>query len=107
MLSSGFKDAPVSRALLFGLIATSVLASVTDSKYMVWIQVVPHLWPYQQFWRPFTWQVSVIPQAYCVFEAAKNLSPQPAISVLRRHAQTIVVNGTVLTVLLDLLHQLH
>ena len=60
MLSSGFTNAPISRAVLFGVIATSVLASVTDSKYLFWIEVVPHLWPYKQAWRLLAWQVGLI-----------------------------------------------
>ena len=57
MLSSGFTNAPVSRVLLFGLLATSILASITDSKHFFPIHVVPHLWPYKQAWRLVAWQV--------------------------------------------------
>jgi hypothetical protein len=57
MLSSGFTHAPVSKVLLFGLLAASTIVSITDSKHLLPIQVVPHLWPYKQVWRLFTWQV--------------------------------------------------
>ncbi|MCJ1230859.1 hypothetical protein MMC12_007533 [Toensbergia leucococca] len=56
MLSSGFTNAPVSQFLLFGLIASSLIVSITDTKYLFYIQVVPHLWRYKQAWRLLTWQ---------------------------------------------------
>ncbi|KAI9846010.1 MAG: hypothetical protein M1837_004416 [Sclerophora amabilis] len=56
MLSSGFTNAPVSKLLLFTVVGSSVLASITDSKYLFYIQVVPHLWRYKQVWRIFSWQ---------------------------------------------------
>lgn len=59
MLASGFTAAPISQFLFFGLIASSVLASITDTKYLFHIQVVPHLWHYRQWWRLLIWQVRV------------------------------------------------
>lgn len=58
MLTSGFTNAPVSRFLVFYVVATSLLASITDSKYLIHIHVVPHIWVYRQFWRLLTWQAS-------------------------------------------------
>jgi hypothetical protein len=58
MLASGFKDASVSKLFLASIVATSIAASVTDTKYLFYIQVVPHFWQYRQFWRIFSWQVS-------------------------------------------------
>lgn len=57
MLASGFTAAPVSKYLFFGIIAFSILASITDSKYLFEIQVVPHLWRHKQIWRLLVWQV--------------------------------------------------
>ena len=57
MLASGFTAAPVSQCLFFGVIASSILVSITDAKYLFYIQVVPHLWPYRQAWRVLVWQV--------------------------------------------------
>jgi len=56
MLSSGFANAPVSKWLLFGIIALSIAVSITDSKYLFYIQVMPHLWRYKQAWRLLIWQ---------------------------------------------------
>ena len=57
MLASGFTSAGVSQSLFFGIIASSIVVSITDTKYLFYIQVVPHLWRYKQLWRLLTWQV--------------------------------------------------
>ena len=57
MLSSGFTDAFVSRSLVFGIVAASLLASVTDTKHYFYIQVEPHLWQYHQLWRVLIYQL--------------------------------------------------
>lgn len=59
MLASGFTAAPVSQFLFFGVITSSILVSITDVKYLFYIQVVPHLWQYKQAWRLLIWQVCV------------------------------------------------
>ncbi|PGH11657.1 hypothetical protein AJ80_07024 [Polytolypa hystricis UAMH7299] len=56
MLSSGFTNAPLTKYALIFIIAGSIAASITDVKYMFYIQVVPHLWGYWQFWRVVVWQ---------------------------------------------------
>lgn len=65
MLASGFTAAPVSQCFFFGIIASSILVSITDTKYLFYIQVVPHLWRYKQVWRLLTWQV-FSPHSNCV-----------------------------------------
>ncbi|KAF2426563.1 hypothetical protein EJ08DRAFT_593535 [Tothia fuscella] len=57
MHSSGFKNAPVSQVLFVWTVAASIIASITDTKYYFYIQVVPHLWVWRQFWRLFAWQI--------------------------------------------------
>ncbi|KAL8698681.1 MAG: hypothetical protein Q9224_001741 [Gallowayella concinna] len=56
MLASGFTAATVSRSLFFGTIVSSILVSLTDTKYLFHIQLVPHLWRYNQYWRLLIWQ---------------------------------------------------
>jgi hypothetical protein len=58
MISSGFTNAPVSQFLVFGTVIGALLATLTDTRYYLHIQVVPHIWGYGQFWRFLTWQVS-------------------------------------------------
>lgn len=58
MIASGFQNAPVTRVLVFGLILTSVLVTITDTKYYIWIEVDPHITRYAQYWRLLTWQLA-------------------------------------------------
>lgn len=57
MITSGFTNAPVSQFLVFGVVIGALVASLTDTRYYIHIQVVPHIWKYGQFWRFLTWQV--------------------------------------------------
>jgi membrane associated rhomboid family serine protease len=57
MLSSGFTNAPVTRALVIGIVAGSILVSVTDVKHYFYILVDAHFWRYHQLWRVFTYQL--------------------------------------------------
>lgn len=56
MQTSGFTNTPVSKFLVTSIVLSSLLASITDTKYFFSIAVVPHLWVYRQFWRLLTWQ---------------------------------------------------
>jgi hypothetical protein len=60
MITSGFTNAPVSRFLVFSTVIGALVASLTDTRYYLHIQVVPHLWNYGQLWRLLTWQVRLI-----------------------------------------------
>ncbi|KAI9714277.1 MAG: hypothetical protein M1820_000237 [Bogoriella megaspora] len=69
MLASGFTNAPVSKLLVFGIGATSILASITDTKHYFFIQVVPHLWGYGQLWRLLVWQTCYLNSTEVLFAA--------------------------------------
>ena len=69
MLSSGFTDAPITRSLVFGLIASSILVSVLDIKYYFWIQVDPHFWSYGQWWRSLVYQLCYTNSGEVLFAA--------------------------------------
>jgi len=69
MLTSGFNDAPVTRLLVIGVVLTSFLASITDTKYFFWIEVRPHLLDYLQFWRLLTWQACYTNSTEVLFAA--------------------------------------
>ncbi|KAI9711129.1 MAG: hypothetical protein M1812_007233 [Candelaria pacifica] len=69
MLASGFTDARVSKYLLISIVALSILASITDSKYLFYIQVVPHLWRYKQIWRLLIWQACYTNSTELLFAA--------------------------------------
>ena len=69
MLTTGFSNAPVTRCLVYAVIATSILASITDTKHYFYIQVDPHLWRYHQFWRIFTHQLCYTNSTEVLFAA--------------------------------------
>jgi len=69
MHSSGFTDAPVTRSLVVGIVALSLLASITDSKHYFYIQVDPHLWRYHQLWRIFSYQFCYTNSSEVLFAA--------------------------------------
>lgn len=69
MLSSGFKDAPVARSLVFGIVAASLIVSITDTKYYFYIQVEPHLWRYHQLWRVLIYQLCYTNSSEVLFAA--------------------------------------
>ncbi|KAF2162792.1 hypothetical protein M409DRAFT_37350 [Zasmidium cellare ATCC 36951] len=69
MLASGFTNAPVTQLLVFGIVASSFVASLTDTKYYFWIEVRPHLFDYGQFWRLLTWQLCYTNSTEVLFAA--------------------------------------
>ncbi|OJD40722.1 uba domain-containing protein ucp14 [Diplodia corticola] len=69
MLTSGFTNAPVTKFLVFYTVAAAFLASITDSQYLLYIQVVPHLWVHRQFWRLLTWQACFANSTEVLFAA--------------------------------------
>jgi hypothetical protein len=69
MLSTGFTDAPVSRSLAYGIVAASILVSITDAKHYFYIQVDPHLWRYHQLWRVLTYQLCYTNSTEVLFAA--------------------------------------
>ncbi|KAK6586007.1 hypothetical protein PZA11_001064 [Diplocarpon coronariae] len=69
MLSTGFANAPVSRSLVYALVGTSILASITDTKHYFYIQVDPHLWRYHQLWRIFAYQLCYTNSTEVLFAA--------------------------------------
>ncbi|TID15161.1 uba domain-containing protein ucp14 [Venturia nashicola] len=69
MLTSGFKYTPVSRLLLIFVVVSAIIASITDTKYYFYIQVVPHIWAWHQFWRILTWQLCYTNSTEVLFAA--------------------------------------
>ncbi|KAH8594802.1 hypothetical protein B0O99DRAFT_545333 [Bisporella sp. PMI_857] len=69
MLSSGFTDAPVSRSLVYGIVAVSILVSITDLKHYFYIQIDPHIWRYHQLWRIGIYQLCYTNSTEVLFSA--------------------------------------
>jgi hypothetical protein len=69
MLASGFTNAPVSRLLVIGVVVAAFLASLTDTKVFLWIEVRPHLLDYWQYWRLLTWPLCYTNSTEVLFAA--------------------------------------
>ncbi|EGE82642.1 hypothetical protein BDDG_05586 [Blastomyces dermatitidis ATCC 18188] len=69
MISSGFTNAPISKYVMVFIIASSITASIADVKYLLYIQVVPHLWQYWQVWRLGVWQLAYTNSGEALFAA--------------------------------------
>lgn len=69
MLASGFTNAPVTQLLLLAIVGSAIIASLTDTKYFLWIEVRPHLLDYWQYWRLLTWQLAYTNSAEVLFAA--------------------------------------
>jgi len=52
-----FTNAPVTRGLVLGLVATSIAASLFDAKHYFYILVDPHILRYHQPWRALLYQL--------------------------------------------------
>lgn len=53
-----FTNTPVTRLLVVGVVAGSMLASVLDLKHYFYILIDLHLFRYQQLWRMLIYQLS-------------------------------------------------
>ncbi|KIW02510.1 uncharacterized protein PV09_06309 [Verruconis gallopava] len=69
MLTSGFKYTPVSQILVFWVVAASIAASISDTKHYFYLQAVPHIWKWRQFWRLLTWQTCYTNSTEVLFAA--------------------------------------
>ncbi|CZT45006.1 uncharacterized protein RSE6_05276 [Rhynchosporium secalis] len=101
MLSTGFASAPVSRSLAYGIVATSLLASITDSKHYFYIQVDPHIWQYHQFWRVLVYQLCYTNSTECLFAAMTvyNLRVVERVWGSRKYASFIALSFLLTTIL--------
>lgn len=64
-----FTNAPVSRGLVYGLIGTSVAASLFDVKHYFYMLVDLHLWRFHQTWRTLVFQLCYTNSSEVLFAA--------------------------------------
>jgi membrane associated rhomboid family serine protease len=62
-----FTNAPVTRALVLGLVSSSIAVSLLDLKHYAYILVDLHFWRYHQFWRVFAYQLCYTNSAEVLF----------------------------------------
>lgn len=63
------KQLPVTKFLVLGLVAASILASVLDVKHYFYILADVHIWRYRQLWRLFAYQLCYTNSAEALFGA--------------------------------------
>lgn len=64
-----FTNAPVTRSLVVGLVASSVAASLFDVKHYFYILVDRHVWQYHQLWRMLIFQLCYTNSTEVLFAA--------------------------------------
>jgi len=68
--TSGFTNAPGTRALLTFLVSASLATSILDLKPYLPLKPTPHLWPYLQLWRIPSFQLAYTSSTELLFSAA-------------------------------------
>ncbi|KAF1991848.1 hypothetical protein K402DRAFT_450030 [Aulographum hederae CBS 113979] len=69
MLTSGFTSAPVTKFFLSCIVVGSLVASVTDKKYLFQVLVVPQIWGWGQWWRAIIWPICYANSTEVLFAA--------------------------------------
>ena len=64
-----FVNTPVSRLMVFGVVTSSIVASVLDIKHYFYILADTHIWRYRQLWRLFTYQLCYTNSTEVLFAA--------------------------------------
>ncbi|CCC13928.1 unnamed protein product [Sordaria macrospora k-hell] len=64
-----FTDAPVTKALVLGLVGSSIAASIFDIKHYFYISIGTHFLRYGQLWRIFTYQLCYTNSSEVLFGA--------------------------------------
>ncbi|KAI1766855.1 hypothetical protein GGR53DRAFT_181649 [Hypoxylon sp. FL1150] len=64
-----FTNAPVTRSLVYGLVAMSIAASLLDIKHYFYILVDLHIWRFHQTWRALIYQLCYTNSAEVLFAA--------------------------------------
>ncbi|KAI0809469.1 hypothetical protein GGR55DRAFT_679820 [Xylaria sp. FL0064] len=64
-----FTNAPVTRSLVYGLVAMSIAASLLDVKHYFYILVDLHLWRFHQTWRALIYQLCYTNSSEVLFAA--------------------------------------
>ncbi|KAF3361132.1 hypothetical protein VdG1_00741 [Verticillium dahliae VDG1] len=100
-----FTNAPVTRALVIGLVSSSVVASLFDVKHYFYILVDSHFWQYRQFWRMLSYQLCYTNSSEALFASMTlyQLRILEQVWGSRKYASFIVVSGLLTAVIPPLL----
>lgn len=90
-----FTNAPVTRSLVYGLIAASIAASLLDIKHYFYILVDVHLWRFHQTWRALIYQLCYTNSSEVLFAAMTlyNLKTVERMWGSRKYAVSLLAAG--------------
>ena len=93
---------PTTRALLYGSIGATILASILDLKAYAPIKPTPHLWPYLQFSRILTFQLAYLSAAEVLISAflLYQFRSLERLWGARKYASFVLVSWACLTILI-------
>ncbi|KAK9465163.1 hypothetical protein V1512DRAFT_266455 [Lipomyces arxii] len=91
---AGFKNAPVTRALVAFIVGSSLVSSIVGIKHYLFLQLVPHVWGWGQWWRLFSWEFVYLNESEVLFASLMlyNLRVIERLLGSRKFASLIVVS---------------
>ncbi|KAH7635750.1 hypothetical protein B0T09DRAFT_277757 [Sordaria sp. MPI-SDFR-AT-0083] len=96
-----FTDAPVTKALVLGLVGSSIAASIFDIKHYFYISIGTHFLRYGQLWRIFTYQLCYTNSSEVLFGAMSlyHMRMVERFWGSRKYASFIVIAGLITAIL--------
>ncbi|KAK9478395.1 hypothetical protein V1514DRAFT_73232 [Lipomyces japonicus] len=64
---AGLQNAVVTKHLLIAVVTTAVVTTIVGIKHYVFLQLVPHVWSWHQWWRLIIWQFVYLNQSEVLF----------------------------------------
>ncbi|KAK7204158.1 hypothetical protein BZA70DRAFT_290705 [Myxozyma melibiosi] len=65
----GFKHAPVTKLVIIFNISASIITSILGIKHYAFLQFVPHVWNWGQWWRLLVWQFVYLNESEVLFSS--------------------------------------
>ncbi|KAK9350043.1 hypothetical protein V1523DRAFT_356089 [Lipomyces doorenjongii] len=63
----GFKNAPISKLFITITVSVSIISSIAGIKHYFFLQLVPHIWRWGQWWRLIVWQFVYLNESEVLF----------------------------------------
>ncbi|KAK9233933.1 hypothetical protein V1525DRAFT_367739 [Lipomyces kononenkoae] len=63
----GFKNAPISKLFITITVSASIISSIAGIKHYFFLQLVPHIWGWGQWWRLIVWEFVYLNESEVLF----------------------------------------
>ncbi|KAJ8098693.1 hypothetical protein POJ06DRAFT_199884 [Lipomyces tetrasporus] len=63
----GFKNAPISKLFITITVSASIVSSIVGIKHYFFLQLVPHIWGWGQWWRLIVWEFVYLNESEVLF----------------------------------------